>query len=247
MGGEGSGRKPDVMKMVEAQRAQVATIRGNNLEIPNYSGIKTQALKTDSTSLSVLSALSSGYVPYYNGSALANSPIYIASATTVGINTTSPEGNFHVHNASTTGTIILTGGNGSKLRISQGSTTANGTIDLGVATPAAGLFRSGSNDSFFYYDITTGSTVMNNVFGTTNSLLFKHQGTTILTINSTGYAIHTAPIRLKNYTVATLPAGTQGDTAYVTDALAPAFLTAIAGGGAVVTPVFYDGTNWVAM
>lgn len=56
----------------------------------------------------------------------------------------------------------------------------------------------------------------------------------------------TGTVRLKGYTVATLPAGTAGDTAYVTDALAPAFLTAIVGGGAVVTPVFYDGTNWVS-
>ncbi len=53
------------------------------------------------------------------------------------------------------------------------------------------------------------------------------------------------PVRLKAYTVATLPAGTQGDTAFVTDALAPTFLTAVVGGGSVVTKVFYDGTNWV--
>lgn len=53
------------------------------------------------------------------------------------------------------------------------------------------------------------------------------------------------PIRLKGYTVATLPAGTVGDTAYVTDALAPTFLATVVGGGAVVTPVFYNGTNWV--
>ena len=53
-------------------------------------------------------------------------------------------------------------------------------------------------------------------------------------------------VNLKNYTVATLPAGTRGDIAYVTDALAPAFLTIIVGGGAVVTPVFYNGTNWIA-
>lgn len=55
----------------------------------------------------------------------------------------------------------------------------------------------------------------------------------------------TSTIRLKSYTVATLPAGVQGDTAYVTDALAPTFLATIVGGGAVVTPVFYNGTNWV--
>jgi hypothetical protein len=58
--------------------------------------------------------------------------------------------------------------------------------------------------------------------------------------------IHQAPNRLKGYTVATLPAGTQGDTAFVTDALAPAFITTVAGGGAVVTEVFYNGTNWIA-
>lgn len=56
-----------------------------------------------------------------------------------------------------------------------------------------------------------------------------------------------AQARLKGYTVATLPAGTQGDCAYVTDALAPAFLGTLVGSGAVVTPAFYDGTNWVAM
>lgn len=54
-----------------------------------------------------------------------------------------------------------------------------------------------------------------------------------------------ALVRLKGYTVATLPVGTQGDTAFVTDALAPTFLATVVGGGAVVTPVFYNGTNWI--
>jgi hypothetical protein len=53
------------------------------------------------------------------------------------------------------------------------------------------------------------------------------------------------PTNIKNYTVATLPTGARGDIAYVTDALAPTFLATIVGGGAVVTPVFYNGTNWV--
>ena len=53
-------------------------------------------------------------------------------------------------------------------------------------------------------------------------------------------------IRLKNYTVATLPAGVQGDTAYVTDALAPTYMATVVGGGAVVTLVFYNGTAWVS-
>ena len=41
------------------------------------------------------------------------------------------------------------------------------------------------------------------------------------------------------YTVATLPTGTQGDRAMVSDALAPVWGAAVAGGGAVVVPVYY--------
>jgi len=49
------------------------------------------------------------------------------------------------------------------------------------------------------------------------------------------------------FTVATLPAaGTQGRRAWVTDALAPTFLMTLTGGGAVVCPVFDNGTAWVA-
>lgn len=67
-----------------------------------------------------------------------------------------------------------------------------------------------------------------------------------ITLTATNGVIFAQQARLKNYTVATLPAGTAGDIAYVTDALLPSYLTTIAGGGAVVTPVFYDGTNWKA-
>ncbi len=79
-------------------------------------------------------------------------------------------------------------------------------------------------------------------FATDTLTVTKIIGSTSVTsalINSTG------TVRLKGYTVATLPGGTIGDTAYVTDALAPAFLTIIVGGGTVVTPVFYNGTNWI--
>ena len=51
--------------------------------------------------------------------------------------------------------------------------------------------------------------------------------------------------RLKEYTVATLPDGINGDTAYVTDADAPTYLGTLTGGGSVVCPVFYNGTLWI--
>lgn len=54
------------------------------------------------------------------------------------------------------------------------------------------------------------------------------------------------PFKLKSYTVAKLPVGIIGDIAYVTDANGPTFLTAVVGGGAVVCPVFNNGTTWVA-
>jgi hypothetical protein len=52
---------------------------------------------------------------------------------------------------------------------------------------------------------------------------------------------------LTNYTVATLPSAVtsgKGSRSFVTDASAPTFGSTVAGGGAVATPVYSDGTNW---
>lgn len=55
--------------------------------------------------------------------------------------------------------------------------------------------------------------------------------------------ISTNIVRLKGYTVATLPAGTQGDCAFASDTLTPVYGEAAVGGGAVVSKVFYNGTT----
>lgn len=55
------------------------------------------------------------------------------------------------------------------------------------------------------------------------------------------------PIRLKSYTVATLPSASSsgaGATAFVTDANATTFASIVASGGANGVPVYSDGTNW---
>lgn len=49
------------------------------------------------------------------------------------------------------------------------------------------------------------------------------------------------------YTVSTLPTGVIGDRAYVTDATAPTYLGTLTGSGAVVCPVFHNGTAWVSV
>jgi len=49
------------------------------------------------------------------------------------------------------------------------------------------------------------------------------------------------------YTVANLPAAASntGVRAFVTDATSPTFGSTVAGGGAVFTTVYSDGTNWI--
>lgn len=47
------------------------------------------------------------------------------------------------------------------------------------------------------------------------------------------------------FTVATLPAGTIGEKAYVTDATSCTFLGALTGGGSAFCPVIYNGSAWV--
>jgi len=59
--------------------------------------------------------------------------------------------------------------------------------------------------------------------------------------------IDTVVPSLTNYTVATLPSAAtsgKGSRSFVTDASAPTFGATVAGGGAVATPVYSDGTNW---
>ena len=70
-------------------------------------------------------------------------------------------------------------------------------------------------------------------------------GSSKFKVDNAGRVINTNVVRLKGYTVAGLPAGTVGDTAYVTDALAPTLLNTVVGGGAVTCTVFYNGANWV--
>ena len=77
-----------------------------------------------------------------------------------------------------------------------------------------------------------------------NQLELSAGGTSRLLVSTTRVS-GTVPIQLQGYTVATLPAGTVGDTAYVTDALAPVYGAAVTPGGAVTIPVFYNGAAWI--
>lgn len=74
---------------------------------------------------------------------------------------------------------------------------------------------------------------------TSGTLEFQSNGTTMLTVLSTG-------VKFPVYTVATLPAaGTAGRRAFVSNALTPVALSAVVGGGAVTVPVYDNGTSWI--
>lgn len=130
------------------------------------------------------------------------------------------------------GNWVWTGAGTNQQYLSIVNTGGNGL--LGVESSAAG-------------GTFAGSTAYAMIFGSDNAtdLCLASNSTVRLTING-ARVTSTVPIKLKGYTVATLPAGTVGDSAYVTDALAPTFLVAVAGGGTITTPVFYNGTAWVA-
>lgn len=65
------------------------------------------------------------------------------------------------------------------------------------------------------------------------------------TSSPTGKLDVAGTIKTLGYTVATLPTGVTGARAYVTNALAPTYGATVVAGGAVVIPVFYNGTNWI--
>jgi hypothetical protein len=119
----------------------------------------------------------------------------------------------------------------------------------------ATFFLSGDGGSSYLYAValpaaTTNALVSGGPTGA-HSVLDVGGGPLVLSVAFTAIGSFDAarwdsyvPVRVPRYTVAGLPAGAQGDRAMVTNALGPAFGAAVVGGGAVVVPVYHDGTNW---
>lgn len=131
------------------------------------------------------------------------------------------------------------------------------TIDLGVTLSNLGLRAAGTaypittSGAVTFGSLTAGRVTFAGASGLLSDdadMTFSVDTLTVTKIAATtfsGKPTLTTPMTMKGYTVATLPAAVQGDIAFVTDALTPTFLAIVVGGGAVVTPVFYNGTNWV--
>ena len=162
---------------------------------------------------------------------------------------------FNPDSVTTTGTLISAAGGGSfgyGIDLS-GSSFATSALKLKVPDASTGVVfdsESGAtNGSNLRLSHTGASNPHKHIRAINGSLEVVNSAysAVILALTDAGILTLAAPVTLKGYTVAGLPAGVTGHVAYVTDALAPAFLTAVVGGGAVKAPVFYDGTNWVAI
>ena len=184
--------------------------------VTNTYGLRISDQTVGTNNYGISSAVSSGSNKY-NIYASGTAQNYFAGD--VGIGQTSPTAVLHLKAGTATASTA-------PLKFTSG--TLNTTAEAGAVE-----FLTDA----FYGTITTGAT--RKTFAFLESPTFTGTLTAPTIVSST-------VVRLKNYTVATLPAGTQGDTAFVTDALAPTFLAAVVGGGAVVTPVFYNGTVWVS-
>jgi len=154
-----------------------------------------------------------------------------------GISIANGSGSISITNSLPDQTVVLTG---------AGTTTTSGTYPNFTIT---------SNDAYVGTVTSVGGTGTVNgitLTGTVTSSGNLTLGGALSGVSLTSQVSGILPVANGGtgtgvaYTVATLPtAGTQGRRAWVTNALAPTFGAAVVGGGAVVIPVFDNGTTWI--
>jgi len=149
----------------------------------------------------------------------------------------------------TTGSTKMSIDGSGVITINTAPTTSAGTYDILTRNTSTGAIEKIlSNTVAFLASPTftgtpaapTAAAATNTTQLATTAFVFAERSNTA---TLTGKTLTTP--KLTGYTVATLPAGTVGMLAYVTDALTPVALGTVVGGGAQVVPVFYNGTNWI--
>jgi len=187
----------------------------------------------------------------YNAKVATSNTVVLGNSSIV---TTQLRGNVGIGTTNPTNLLSL-GGNSARTFWMERHTTANTagntlTIQAGGATAAAtdkaggnlilapGLSTGTGNNQILLKTSTPGST------GTADNAL-----ATRITLDSTAMAME-VPVRLKSYTVATLPAGVTGNTAYVTDgdaSLAWGATVINSGAGATTYMVWYNGSAYTVV
>lgn len=153
--------------------------------------------------------------------------------------------------ASSTGNstdAFLTRRAAANLRLGAADAAAPVAQKLSVQSVVAGTSNTAGGDLTITGSQSTGSGVGGSIIFQTAAANSGGGATVQNTLANAMVIDSVKTVRLgTGYTVATLPAaGTAGRRTYVTDATAPTFLGALIGGGAVVCPVFDNGTAWVS-
>ena len=198
----------------------------NNLYAVTGTGTGITPVINGGTGLGVLPT--NGQLLIGNGTGYA---LHTLTAST-GITVTNGAGTITVTNSLPDLTVVLTGAGTNVVTGTYPNFTITSTAvtSVGGTGTINGITLSGTVTS-------TGNLTLG---GTLSGVDLTTQVSNILPVANGGTGTGVA------YTVATLPAaGVQGRRAWVTDALAPVFLAAPVGAGAVVCPVFDNGTAWV--
>lgn len=127
--------------------------------------------------------------------------------------------------------------------LSEGTNTQTGHVNITVGN--AGTFTTGISIDHSG-QVGIGTSIPAGSSSTFGSLL-NVGSTGQLSVNSSGALTTSSTIKTGGYTVGTLPAGTVGMRAYVTDQLTTCATVGavLTGGGSAVCPVFYNGSAWV--
>lgn len=123
------------------------------------------------------------------------------------------------------------------------------TVGGNVSLPASGRIFLTSGGSGGGFQTSSGKFFIEagSYWKTFNNIIYEDVLESSFIDTSLITKLYTDRNTLKSYTVATLPASpTQGDSYAVTDALAPAYLVTVVGGGTVYAPVVWNGTNWIS-
>ena len=146
------------------------------------------------------------------------------------------------------------------IRSTGSASFGTNSVSMGALTATTGTFSGGITASSVLTNTASSDPGQGGIFYNSGGGLTIHPKTggsydfqvtdTAFTVpiisipTGTKNVVFNAAIQTGIYAVAGLPAGSQGMRAMVNNALAPTYGAAVVGGGAVVTPVFHDGTSW---
>jgi len=149
-------------------------------------------------------------------------------------------------NTASTKTVNIGTGGTFTTNITMGNTAGGGAITFGQSTGSQQInIGTGATLNATTKNIFIGT---NGAVGSTTNIRIGNQARPLTAfifldgITTFGTSFSQTPV-----TVANLPSGGDaiaGDRYIVSNALAPTFGATVVGGGAVVIPVYYDGTNW---